>query len=419
MSKDKENVPKLRFPGFTDAWEERKLEDMLVQPITDGPHETPDIVDIGIPFISVDAIVDNKIDFTRKRGFITEEYNNLCCKKYKPEYHDVYLVKSGSTVGKTAIVETHKIFNIWSPLAAMRCEGISDPYYLYYLLQTEFLQNQVFHKASHGTQPNLSMRQLEKFDVCITQDIEEQKTIGKHFQNIDNLINLHQRKLNNVQSLKDGLLQKMFPKDGEDFPEVRFPGFTDAWKQHKLGEISKLGSSKRVHREDYAETGIPFFRGSEISKLGSSSKLEDVLYISEEYYKDLKNKYGVPQIGDILITAVGTLGNPYLIRDNAPFYFKDGNLIWISDIQINSQYLNMYLGDGIGKKRVLESAAGSNQKALTMEKLENVSVLFPSKAEQVKISGLFEYLDHLITLHQRKLEHLQQQKKALLQQMFV
>jgi type I restriction enzyme S subunit len=151
------------------------------------------------------------------------------------------------------------------------------------------------------------------------------------------------------------------------------------------------------------ETGIPFFRGLEISKLGSSSKLEDLLYISEEYYKNLKDKYGVPQIGDILITAVGTLGNSYLIRNNTPFYFKDGNLIWLSDIKINSQYLNTYLGNGIGKKRVLESAAGSNQKALTMVKLQNVQVLFPSKEEQRKIEIFFQNLDNLITLHQRKL----------------
>lgn len=169
-----------------------------------------------------------------------------------------------------------------------------------------------------------------------------------------------------------------------------------------MGEISKLGSSKRVHREDYVEIGIPFFRGLEISKLGSSSKLEDMLYITEEFYKDLKDKYGVPQIGDILITAVGTLGNPYLISDNTPFYFKDGNLIWISDIKINSQYLNIYLGDGIGKKRVLESAAGSNQKALTMAKLQNVEISFPSKEEQQKIGDYFANIDNLITLHQRE-----------------
>lgn len=95
--------PKIRFKGYTEDWEQRKVLDLLIQPITDGPHETPKLVEKGVPFISVDAIVDNKIDFNRKRGNISEEYDELCCKKYKPQFHDVYLVKSGSTVGNVVI----------------------------------------------------------------------------------------------------------------------------------------------------------------------------------------------------------------------------------------------------------------------------------------------------------------------------
>ena len=201
--------PKLRFAGFTDDWEQRKLLDMLIQPITDGPHETPELVDKGIPFISVDAIVDNRIDFTRRRGYITEKYNDECCKKYKPQFHDVYLVKSGSTVGKIAIVETYERFNIWSPLAAMRCGEKSNPYFLYYLLQTKSLQIQVFDKCSHGTQPNLGMRQLEKFNVCVP-NIEDQKRIGNFFCDFDNLITLHQRKLEKLQNIKKAYLNEMF-----------------------------------------------------------------------------------------------------------------------------------------------------------------------------------------------------------------
>src|SRR5699024_6530644 len=104
--------------------------------------------------------------------------------------------------------------------------------------------------------------------------------------------------------------------------------------------------------------------------------------------------------------------------DNVPFYFKDGNLIWLRDIQINPQYLNIYLGDGIGKKRVLESAAGSNQKALTMAKLQNVEVLLPSKEEQIKVGNFFNNLEKLITLHQRKLKKMKDLKSAYLSEMF-
>lgn len=187
------NTPNIRFKGFTNDWEQRKVLDLLIEPVTDGPHETPELVKKGVPFISVDAIVDNKIDFNRKRGDISEEYDAECCKKYKPQLHDVYLVKSGSTVGKVAIVETTERFNIWSPLAAMRCGEKTDPYFLYVLLQTDGMQAQISDKASNGTQPNLSMRELEKFDVQVPQNTDEQKAIGDYFINLDHLITLHRR----------------------------------------------------------------------------------------------------------------------------------------------------------------------------------------------------------------------------------
>ena len=207
---NKRKVPKIRFKGFYDDWEQRKLIDLLDQPITDGPHETPNIVDDGIPFISADAIVDNKIDFTRKRGNITEEYDLQCCKKYKPEFQDVYLVKSGSTVGKVAIVETTQRFNIWSPLAAMRCKENSNPYFLFALLQTKENQAQVKDKASNGTQPNLSMRVLEQFDIVSPCSRNEQIKIGEFFNNLDHLITLHQSKLEKLKMIKKSMLETMF-----------------------------------------------------------------------------------------------------------------------------------------------------------------------------------------------------------------
>ena len=141
--------------------EMKALLDILSQPITDGPHETPKFYDSGIPFISADAIVNNRINFTRKRGYISEEYNNLCKKKYSPRLYDVYVVKSGSTTGKVAIVTEMCDFNIWSPLAALRANDNNNPFYIFYWLQTKKAQNQILLKCSKGSQPNLSMRVLE------------------------------------------------------------------------------------------------------------------------------------------------------------------------------------------------------------------------------------------------------------------
>ncbi len=143
------------------------LLDILKQPITDGPHETPTFVDEGIPFLSAEAVVNSKIDFNKMRGYISEEYNAICCKKYKPQMNDVYVVKSGSTVGKIAMVDFDSEFNIWSPLAALRVNEHNSPRYLYYLLLSDSIQNQIQLKCSKGSQPNLSMRVLEIFEVSI------------------------------------------------------------------------------------------------------------------------------------------------------------------------------------------------------------------------------------------------------------
>ena len=156
--------------------EMKTLLDVLEQPITDGPHETPIFYDEGVPFISADAIVKNNIDFNRKRGYISIEYDNICRKKYFPRLNDIYLVKSGSTTGKVAIVKTNERFNIWSPLAAIRVNKDNSPYFIFYILQTKQVQEQVRLKSSQGSQPNLSMRALEKFIIPLPS-LEEQSRI--------------------------------------------------------------------------------------------------------------------------------------------------------------------------------------------------------------------------------------------------
>ena len=186
-----------------------------------------------------------------------------------------------------------------------------------------------------------------------------------------------------------------------DIPKIRFKGFTEPWEQRKLSDIAVLTSSKRVHAEDYVETGVPFYRGKEISELKEHKPISEVLYITEYKYNEISSMYGSPKEGDLLITAVGTLGNTWVI-DQTPFYFKDGNLIWFKDIKCNPKYLDYAMSTADGQKKILASAIGSNQKALTMVKLNELEFMFPGKAEQDKIAEYFSYLDNLITLHQRK-----------------
>lgn len=173
---------------YSETWPEFKLLDILERPITDGPHETPEILNEGIPFISAEAIHDLKIDFNKKRGFISNNYNEVCNKKYCPQKGDVYIVKSGSTTGKIAMVETNIKFNIWSPIAAMRVNKNNCARFLFFLMQADYVQAQVKLNMSKGSQPNLSMRKLEQFSIKVPS-LNRQMEIASVLDDMERLIN--------------------------------------------------------------------------------------------------------------------------------------------------------------------------------------------------------------------------------------
>ena len=412
--------PKIRFKGYTEDWEQRKVLDLLIQPITDGPHETPKLVEKGVPFISVDAIVDNKIDFNRKRGNISEEYDELCCKKYKPQFHDVYLVKSGSTVGKVAIVETTDRFNIWSPLAAMRCGEKTYPYFLYDLLQTKDLQAQVADKASNGTQPNLSMRELEKFPVSVPSNLEEQKKIGDYFRSLDHLITLHQRKCDETKKLKKCMLQKMFPKEGEKVPEIRFSGFTGDWKQRKLGEIVNRITRKNSKLISELPLTISAQQGlidqNEFFDKRVASKDVSGYYLIKNgefaYNRSTSNDAPWGAIKRLDRYENGVLSTLYIV-----FEIKDETLV-------NSDFLVAYYNTNLWHKGIHEIAAegARNHGLLNIAPTDffKTKLKLPADIEeQQEIGEYFKKIDSLTTFHQQKCDELKNIKKFMLQNMFV
>lgn len=172
--------------------------------------------------------------------------------------------------------------------------------------------------------------------------------------------------------------------------------FPEDWELFCLSELAELTSSKRIFENDYVPTGIPFYRGKEISLLVSNKSIEDPQFISEKKFNEIKQKFGAPEAGDILITAVGTLGNIYVVNSNTPFYFKDGNLIWLR--KINSSDSN-YIGAQLekNKSKILDGAIGSSQKALTIVVLKKLQIPVAPLLEQRAIAGALSDIDRLIS----------------------
>lgn len=187
-------------------WNVGKTLYALSMPITDGPHETPELFEEGIPFVSAEAVScgNGHIDFEHIRGFISQDFYDECCKKYIPEMHDIYMIKSGATTGKVAKVETEKLFTIWSPLAVFRTNPKKCFYeYLYYFIQSDAYQKQIENKWTYGTQQNIGMRTLEKLMICFPS-IDQQMNIADYLDvkcsKIDEII---EKQLSIIEKLKE------------------------------------------------------------------------------------------------------------------------------------------------------------------------------------------------------------------------
>ena len=387
-------------------WNHVKILDMLSQPITDGPHTTPQFVQNGVPFISVDSIWDGKIHFEKRRGYITEEFDEECCKKYKPQKNDVYMVKSGSTTGKVAFVDTDIRFNIWSPLAAMRVNEKNSARFLFYLLQTERVQKQVKAKSSHGSQPNLGMRELEQFEVDIPPlDVQNRiVNVLDNFEKICSDLNIglpaeiearqkqyeyYRDKLLTFVETGNTILSRAEQSRAEQSRAeqsralIKLLQYVFGYVRISLGDIGSICMCKRILKsQTNTVSGVPFY------KIGTFGKEADA-YISQETFDEYRSKYNFPKKGDVLISAAGTIGRT-VVYDGKPAYFQDSNIVWIDNDE--SIVLNSYLRYCYELKPWKASEGGTIPR-LYNDNIAKAVIAVPSIEEQKRIVSILDRFD--------------------------
>lgn len=193
------------------------------------------------------------------------------------------------------------------------------------------------------------------------------------------------------------------------------------WKEYKLGELVEITSSKRIMRSEYQEDGIPFFRSKEIIELNSGNEITTELFISKERFLEIKNKFGTPSYGDILLTSVGTLGVPYFVNYKEEFYFKDGNLTWFRKFNniLRSKYLYYWFSSPVGRKALKEITIGSTQPALTITGLKSLTIHLPTLEEQDYIIEILDHLSSKIHLNTQINQTLEQIAQAMFKSWFV
>lgn len=403
---EKKKKPAIRFKGFTDSWEQRKLGD--IADVYDGIHQTPDYTDNGIMFLSVE-----NINTLKSEKYISEEAFIRDYKVY-PEKGDILMTRIGD-VGTPNVVETTEKVAFYVSLALLKPINV-DSYFLCNSILSPFFQNGLKERTLVTAIPQkINKDEVGKVGLYLPTLIDEQREIGAFFQRLNNLITLHQRKYDKLQIIKKSMLEKMFPQNGSCFPEIRFKGFTDSWEQRKLGELAEIvgGGTPSTSVESYWDGDIDWYAPAEIGEqiyLKSSQRK-----ITEEGLN--KSSAKVLPVGTVLFTSRAGIGKTAILlkegctnqgfqsivpnKDKLDSYF----------IFTRSEELKRY-GETVG--------AGSTFVEVSGKQMANMELMMPTiMDEQQKIGEYFSNLDHLITLHQREVEKLQNIKKSMLETMFV
>ena len=417
---DNEKKPALRFKGFTDPWEQRKLAE-LTKTITTGKSVNSDegeVSDGDIGVLKTSCVSYDRFNSSESKPVVKSEQQLVKCAVEK----DSVIVSRMNTperVGACGYVSTD-FPNLFLPdrLWKLKFQDTVDTYFVYMMLVSSAYKEKITSMASgtSGSMYNIPKETFLNLQLVIPAKIDEQKQLGKILKKIDTLITLHQRKYEKLVNIKKSMLDKMFPKNGASVPEIRFKGFTDLWEQRKLGEIAVFSKGVGYSKNDLCEEGTPIILYGRLY-----TKYETCIFDVDTFVKEKAG--GVySKGGEVIVPASGETAEDISIASVVvkPGILLGGDLNIVSPTaEYDSAFLALTISSGATHKYLSSLAQGKSVVHLHNADIQSVSAKFPTKREQEKIHLLFGKIDTLITLHQRKLKKLQNIKKSCLEKMFV
>lgn len=417
MDKNKVNVPKIRFPGFTDPWEQRKLGDILTEVKRSIELEDNKIYEL--------VTVKRRNEGVVSRGLLKGK--DILVKNYFEIKAGDYIISKRQVIhGANGIVPQSLDKAIVSNeyLVSVGNENITTEFWTIISKLPDMYKK--FFLSSYGVDIEKLVFDVEdwKKRIVVIPSLTEQKEITVFFKNLDNLITLHQRKLEHLQDKKKGLLQKMFPKEGEKFPEVRFSGFTEPWEQRNLIEqIDKVldyrGKSPSKFGMSWGDSGYLVLSALNV-KNGYVDKSVEAKYGGQALFD---RWMGIERLekDDVLFTTEAPLGNIAQVPDNDGYILNQRTVAFkTSSDKLDNSFLATLLSSPLFQEKLQANSSGGTAKGIGMKEFAKITVMLPiDTTEQKKIGEFIKSVNNLITLHQRKLNHLQEQKRALLQQMFI
>ncbi|WP_072033425.1 restriction endonuclease subunit S [Anaerovibrio lipolyticus] len=407
------NTPNIRFKVFSGDWEQCKLIDGC--DYVDYRGKTPAKTQNGVFLVTAKNVKVGNIDYEASQEYISEEDYDDAMHRGKPKIGDV-LITTEAPCGNVAQVDCEDIALAQRIIKYRGHENQIDNTYLKHYLLTPYFQRVLKSKSSGGTVQGIKGSILHQ-QIIIHPSFEEQVKIGSHLDSLDNLITLHQRKCDSLKQVKKYMLQKMFPKQGEKVPEIRFAGFTGDWEQRKLGDIGKAKSGIGFPDAEQGGTeGIPFFKVSDMNTEGNENELVVANnYVTEEQINRKKWNVidDVPAIFFAKVGAAVMLNRKRLV--SSPFLLDNNTMAYVFDKSMWNCEFGKTLFETIDLTKLTQVGALPSYNA---SDIEGIEIIIPKRAEQEIIGKYFKNLDNLITLHQRKSDSLKEIKKFMLQNMF-
>ncbi|HGD7256994.1 TPA: restriction endonuclease subunit S [Enterococcus faecium] len=392
--------PEIRFPGFMEDWEERKLNELAeFNPKSDLPER--------FEYVDLESVVGTELVRHRtenrysapSRAQRLAKKNDVFYQTVRPYQKNNYLFD---------LPYDNYVFS--TGYAQMR--PIGNGYFLLTLIQEEKFVNRVLERSTGTSYPAINSNDLAKLPVKVPADIQEQQKVGTFFKQIDNTITLHQRKLDLLKETKKGFLQKMFPKNGAKVPEIRFPGFTEAWEQRKLASMTNYKNGKG--HEDKQST-IGKLELINLNSISISGGLKHSGKFIDEADDTLQKDDLVMILSDV--GHGDLLGRVALIPEDDRFVLNQRVALLRPNATADPQFLFSYIN--AHQYYFKAQGAGMSQLNISKGSVENFISFVPTIEEQKKIGTFFKQLDDTIALHQRKLDLLKETKKGFLQKMFV
>ena len=408
------DIPKIRFKGFTEPWEQRKL------------GELAEIVGGGTPSTSVNSYWDGDIDWyapaeigeqiylESSQRKITEEGLNKSSAKILPIGTVLFTSRAG--IGKTAILQKEGCTNQGFQSIVPNKEKL-DSYFIF--TRSEELKRYGETVGAGSTFVEVSGKQMANMELMMPKTMPEQQQIGEFFTNLDHFITLHQRKCDDTKELKKYMLQKMFPKNGEKFPEIRFKGFNEAWEQRKLEDFGKATGGTSIESE-FSEDGV--YKVISIGSYSENSVYNDQgirAIKSDKTSNRVLNRNDLTMILNDKTTSGNIIGRVLLIEESGIYVYNQRT----ERIEINlDEYDPVFLYEMLNapniREKIIKQAQGNTQIYVNWTTISLLEYMIPSKEEQVKIGEHLHGISNLIALHQRKCDTLKELKKYMLQNMF-